>query len=200
MNLLPEQLKKAVEYFSKLPGVGEKTATRQVLVLTHWDSEKLLAFSEAIKSLMSLEKCIECGMFAREHEKLCEICFHRERAQAKSLCIVESVTDCIAIEKSGYYKGLFHVLGGVLNPLIGIGPDELGIDQLVERIERLQIEELILAINPSVEGDATCSYLKQQMKKAIRVERIGFGIPMGGSLEYLDAMTITKALENRKTL
>lgn len=200
MNLFPDQLKKAIEYFSKLPGVGEKTATRQVLVLTHWDKEKLIAFSEALKNLATLEKCIECGMFARENEELCEICHHSDRKNSKTLCIVETVTDCLAIEKSGYYKGLFHVLGGVLNPLIGIGPDELHINQLVERIERLKIEEIILAINPSVEGDATCSYLKQQIKTSVRVERIGFGVPMGGSLEYLDAMTITKALENRKIL
>jgi recombination protein RecR len=200
VNLFPDQLKKAIEYFSKLPGVGEKTATRQVLVLTHWDKEKLIAFADALKNLATLEKCVECGMFAREHEEHCEICLHSDRKTAKTLCVVENVTDCLAIEKSGYYKGLFHVLGGVLNPLIGIGPDELHIDQLVERINRLNIEEVILAINPSVEGDATCSYLKQQIKNTVRVERIGFGVPMGGSLEYLDAMTITKALENRKTL
>ncbi len=200
MNLLPEQLKKTIEFFSKLPGVGEKTATRQALILTHWDKEKILAFSDALRNLTQLQFCEECGMFARESENLCEICFHSERNQSKTVCVVENITDCMAIEKSGYYKGLFHVLGGVLNPLIGIGPDELRLDYLVERLHRLGIEEIILAINPSVEGDATCSYIKNILQGRIRVERIGFGIPMGGSLEYLDAMTISKALENRKIL
>ena len=116
------------------------------------------------------------------------------------MCIVESISDCMAIEKSGQYRGVYHILGGVLNPLLGVGPDELSIDHLMKRIADEEIREIILAINPSVEGDATCSYIRQLVGSTIAVERIGFGIPMGGSLEYLDAMTIGKAIENRKKM
>jgi recombination protein RecR len=111
---------------------------------------------------------------------------------------VENASDLLAIEKSGTFKGVYHILGGVLNPLLGVGPDELKMDQLKEKIIKKEIQEIILAINPSVEGDATCSYLKSILPQTLLVDRIGFGVPIGGSLEYLDPMTITKALENRK--
>lgn len=200
MIILPDQIKRTVEYFAKLPGVGEKTAVRQTMVLAHWDAVKLKDFAEALISLTTLKKCTDCGLYAREHQQFCEICLNTERTEAQSLCVVESLSDALAIEKSGTFKGLFHVLGGVLNPLAGIGPDELGIDQLAARIKNKNIKEIVLAVNPSVEGDATCSYIKNQIPTTVRVERIGFGIPIGGSLEYLDSLTITKALENRKTL
>lgn len=119
------------------------------------------------------------------------------RGETKVLCIVEGVTDLLAIEKSSQFKGRYHVLGGVLNPLLGIGPNELGINKLIDRIKRNEIEELVLAINPSVEGDATCSFIKELLPDGVKAERIGFGMPMGGSLEYLDTLTISKALENR---
>jgi recombination protein RecR len=111
---------------------------------------------------------------------------------------VENASDLLAIEKSGTFKGVYHILGGVLNPLLGVGPDELKMDELREKIIKKEIQEIILAINPSVEGDATCSYLKSILPQTVQVDRIGFGVPIGGSLEYLDPMTITKALENRK--
>ena len=104
----------------------------------------------------------------------------------------------MAIEKSGTFKGVYHILGGVLNPLLGVGPDELKMDDLRQKIIKKEIQEIILAVNPSVEGDATCSYLKSILPVSVQVDRIGFGVPIGGSLEYLDPMTITKALENRK--
>lgn len=200
MIILPEQIKRTVEFFAKLPGVGEKTAVRQTMVLAHWDAQKLQDFAQSLLSLTTLRKCDDCGLYARENDSHCEICLDGERTIASSLCVVESLSDAIAIEKSGTFKGLFHVLGGVLNPLAGIGPDELGIDQLASRIKNKSIKEIVLAVNPSVEGDATCSYIKNQIDSSVRVERIGFGIPIGGSLEYLDSLTISKALENRKTL
>ncbi len=135
-------------------------------------------------------------MFAESN--FCAICEDSSRQSAKVICIVENVSDLMAIEKSGNFKGIYHILGGVLNPLLGVGPDELRMDELRSRIIEKEIEEVILAINPSVEGDATCSYFKTLLPESVRVERIGFGVPIGGSLEYLDPMTITKALENRK--
>ena len=116
------------------------------------------------------------------------------------MCIVESVTDLMAIEKSERYQGVYHILGGVLNPLLGIGPAELKIDKIKARIIESNIKNVILAVNPSVEGDATSSYLREILPEDVQVDRIGFGIPMGGSLEYLDSMTIVKALENRKKM
>lgn len=196
MIQLPEVIKNAVEALTKLPGVGEKTAFRMVMSMTHWKAQELNSVGSALSSLKNLKLCEECGMFA--DESLCSICSDESRQSIKALCVVENASDLMAIEKSGNFRGIYHILGGVLNPLLGIGPDELRMDELKNRIIEKEIQEIILAINPSVEGDATCSYFKTLLPDTIKVERIGFGVPIGGSLEYLDPMTITKALENRK--
>lgn len=196
MIQLPEVIKNATEALTKLPGVGEKTAFRMVMSMTHWKAQELTSVGNSLIALKDLKLCEECGMFA--DDALCSICSDEARHTSKNLCIVENASDLMAIEKSGNFKGVYHILGGVLNPLLGIGPDELRMDELKSRIIEKDIEEVILAINPSVEGDATCSYFKTLLPETIRVERIGFGVPIGGSLEYLDPMTITKALENRK--
>jgi recombination protein RecR len=193
---LPEVIKNAVEALTKLPGVGEKTAFRMVMSMTHWKVQELETVGNSIISLKNLRLCQECGMFA--DDQLCSICSDVARQFAKSMCVVENASDLMAIEKSGNFKGVYHILGGVLNPLLGVGPDELRMDELKNRIVEKNIQDVILAINPSVEGDATCSYFKTILPESIRVDRIGFGVPIGGSLEYLDPMTITKALENRK--
>lgn len=196
MIQLPEVIKNAVEALTKLPGVGEKTAFRMVMSMTHWKSQELESVGNSLISLKNLKLCEECGMFA--DGDLCSICADEARQFAKSMCVVENASDLMAIEKSGNFKGVYHILGGVLNPLLGVGPDELRMDELKNRIVEKDIQDVILAINPSVEGDATCSYFKTLLPDSIRVDRIGFGVPIGGSLEYLDPMTITKALENRK--
>ena len=194
----PEPLELAIQQLSSIPGIGNKTALRYALTIAEWCPEDICALGNSINALGELRRCQRCGIYTKE--KLCSICLNEYRVQRKTLCIVENASDCIAIEKSNTYDGTFHILGGVLNPLLGIGPDELNLDHLFRRIVVENIENLILAVNPSVEGDATCSYIKQQMQKNINVERIGFGIPMGGHLEYLDSMTISKALENRKQM
>lgn len=196
MVQLPEIIKNAVEALTRLPGVGEKTAFRMVMNMAAWKNSELENVGKSISSLKDLELCEECGMFSEG--KFCTICLDHSRQSGKVLCVVENVSDLMAIEKSGNFKGVYHILGGVLNPLLGVGPDELRMDELKGRIIEKNIEEVILAINPSVEGDATCSYFKTLLPETIKVERIGFGVPIGGSLEYLDPMTITKALENRK--
>lgn len=196
MIQLPEVIKNAVEALTKLPSVGEKTAFRMVMNMTSWKATELESVGRALIALKNLELCQDCGMFAED--KFCSVCSDESRQYVKSICVVENAMDLMAIEKSGHFRGLYHILGGVLNPLLGIGPDELRMDELKSRIIEKDIEEVILAINPSVEGDATCSYFKTLLPDNIRVERIGFGVPIGGSLEYLDPMTITKALENRK--
>lgn len=195
---LPQKILELVDSFKKIPGVGEKTALRYVMSLTSWDVEDIITFSSAVNGLCEIKKCIKCGLFS--DGELCNICSSPSRKDSSVICVVEKITDCIAIEKSGQYKGKFHILGGVLNPLLGVGPDELKIDNFVDRINEESISEIILAINPSVEGDATCSYINQILPSSVEVQRIGFGIPMGGNLEYLDPMTIMKALENRKIM
>ena len=195
MIQLPEVIKNAVEALTRLPGVGEKTAFRMVMNMTNWKSVEL-SVSTALASLQHLKLCLECGMFADENQ--CSICANDSRVSTQILCVVENASDLMAIEKSGTFKGVYHILGGVLNPLLGVGPDELKMDDLRQKIIKKEIQEIILAVNPSVEGDATCSYLKSILPVSVQVDRIGFGVPIGGSLEYLDPMTITKALENRK--
>lgn len=196
MIQLPEVIKNAVDALTKLPGVGEKTAFRMVMSMTHWKAQELQVVGDSLTNLRNLKLCQECGMFADEN--ICSICADEGRVSNKTMCVVENASDLMAIEKSGNFRGVYHILGGVLNPLLGVGPDELHMDDLKERIVQREVEEVILAINPSVEGDATCSYFKTLLPDSIKVERIGFGVPIGGSLEYLDPMTITKALENRK--
>jgi recombination protein RecR len=193
---LPEVIKNATEALTKLPGVGEKTAFRMVMGMTQWKASELTSVGAALASLQNLKLCAECGMFA--DEQLCPICYQETRQQEKILCVVEHASDLMAIEKSGHFKGIYHILGGVLNPLLGVGPGELKLEELRNKIVHKEIAEVILAVNPSVEGDATCSYLKSIFPENVKVERIGFGVPIGGSLEYLDPMTITKALENRR--
>lgn len=194
---LPEKIKEAVSSLSKLPGIGEKTAFRMALQISKWRKLEIDQFAHSVKDLASLSFCEDCGFFSES--KFCAICLNTHRTESEVLCVVESISDLLAIEKSSQHKGLYHVLGGVLNPLLGIGPDQLKMDKLVERVQRHKVKDLILAINPSVEGDATCSYIKNILPAHLNVQRIGFGVPIGGSLEYLDSLTISKALENRKS-
>ncbi len=194
---LPDMIQNAVRSFTRPPGVGEKTALRQVMSMVEWQGAELLEFSKAMHELVNLKKCHECGLYS--NEDVCHICLSDERKSNSILCVVENISDLLAIERSGTFNGIYHVLGGVLNPLMGIGPEQLKINKLVDRVNKNNITSLILAVNPSVEGDATCSYINQSLKD-IQIERIGFGIPMGGWLEYLDPLTISKALENRKKI
>lgn len=195
---LPESLKFAVSQMTKIPGVGEKTALRQVLFLCRWDKEQLSALGRSLTELGNLNACEECGFYT--DDALCEVCSNSTRSAEGSICVVETISDYLAIENSKTFKGVYHILGGVLNPLLGVGPDDLRIPVLIDKIKSKGIGEVILAVNPSVEGDATCSYINQELGGDVQVERIGFGIPMGGNLEYLDSLTISKALENRKRL
>lgn len=192
---LPERITNLMDSFSRVPGIGEKSALRHVLSLTKWTADELGDFASALNQLAELKKCQQCGVFA--DEDICDVCSDIHRKESTEVCVVESITDYMAIERSGQYRGLYHVLGGVLNPLLGVGPAELNIDKLKKRVGELGVNSIILAIGPSVEGDATCSYIKSVLPENVTVDRIGFGIPMGGNLDYLDTMTISKALENK---
>ena len=193
---LPLIIDNAVTQLSRIPGVGKKTALRQILSICQWRPTELLELSQSLQGLSQLKACRFCRTYA--DEDICVICSNEERRERKFVCVVENISDCMAIERSRTFDGVYFVLGGVLNPLMGIGPNELAIDGLFQRISEDQIDEVLLAINPSVEGDATCSFIKNQIPDSIKVDRIGFGVPIGGNLEYLDAQTISKALENRR--
>ena len=195
---LPEVIQEAARSFSRLNGVGEKTALRQVFQMTKWTKENLLDMSRNIQALIDLKYCEDCGFFS--DEKICHICSDQSRVSSGQICVVEKITDCLAIENSSAFTGTYYILGGVLNPLMGVGPKELKLDRLKEIIISRNIQEIIIAINPSVEGDATSSYIYGMLPESIKVDRIGFGIPIGGSLEYLDSVTISKALENKKLM
>ena len=196
---LPQSIHNVVGLFSRLPGVGEKTATRQTLVLTKWPLEELERFGNLIIELAKVKKCRKCFFFCGDGD-LCSICADESRKNQGQLCVVESVIDLLAIEKSEQYSGSYHILGGVLNPLHGLGPKELRLKEMFQRVGEENIKNIIIAVNPSIEGDATASYIREMLPDHVEVERIGLGVPMGGCLEYLDSMTITKALENKKRM
>ena len=203
MLSLPESLSHAIDHFSRFQGVGQRTATRQVLQMMGWREDEIASFAKSVEKLSEVKRCESCGFFSEQ--AICEICSNDQRVESKTLCLVERETDVMAVENSEKYRGVYHVLGGVLNPMMGIGPAELRMKKLFERIKRDEIQTVILAVNPSVEGDATCSYIKMELENMgldfeVSLERIGFGMPMGGALEFLDPLTINKALENRKTL
>lgn len=193
---LPESLTNSIEQLRRLPGVGEKSAIRYALDILRWQPNDLEQFANTISKLSQIKKCQRCNMYSDEN--VCSICSNVKRKETKILCVVETISDLIAIEKSNNFFGSYFVLNGVLNPLMGIGPEELKLEKLVDIIKSESVENVVLAVNPSVEGDATCSYLNSLLPSNVVVERIGFGIPMGGSLEYLDSLTIKKALENRR--
>jgi len=198
MIQLPQPLKSLILNFSKLNGVGERTALRYVLQILQWDKSDQLEFAKNLSALKDVRNCQKCGVLS--DLDCCPICADQTRVDHGVICVVEGISDLIAIEKSGQFSGTYHILGGVLNPLAGIGPDKLRVKELIERIRDKHVQELVLAINPSVEGEATCSYLKDLLPDFVSMKRIGFGVPIGGNLEFLDPLTIMKAFENKSNL
>jgi recombination protein RecR len=186
-----------VRALQRLPGVGEKTATRLAYFLVSSGDVAI----ELGQSLLRLQKevlvCSECFNLAEESP--CPVCADPERDPGR-ICVVEEPADVASIEKSGAYQGRYHVLGGALAPLDGIGPDSLRIAPLVERVRAGGVREVILATNPNPEGEAAALYVADQLGPLeVPVTRIGYGMPMGGDLEYVDAVTLRKSLENRRT-
>jgi recombination protein RecR len=196
MGIYPPPLERLIEQLSKLPGIGQKSATRVALFLLR--SHRELAESLA-KTLMEVKDKIEfCSIcFNLTDENPCSICRDQNRANG-ILCIVEGPGDQLAIEESGIFKGRYHILHGVLSPLDGIGPEDLKIGELFDRIQKEEVKELILATNPTAEGEATASYLAKILTdKGLKITRIALGVPMGGDLKYMDSMTLRHALQSR---
>jgi recombination protein RecR len=186
----------AIEELSKLPSIGKKTAQRLALYLLKTDSEQFDSLIEALEDLKTkLKFCKRC--FNLSEEDLCTVCKSNKR-DGEKICVVEEASDVIAIEKTHEYNGLYHVLGGVLSPLAGTTPDSLKIKEFLRRLENESIKEIILALNPDTEGEATALYLSKLIKPLkIKVTRIARGLPIGGDLEFADEATIGRAIINR---
>ena len=182
-----------------LPGVGVKSAQRMALQLLEKNREGAFKLAEAVTEAASkVGKCQQCRTLT-EHD-ICNICSDPSRSDSQ-LCVVESPADLFAIEQAGGYRGKYFVLLGHLSPIDGIGPEQLGIDKLIERLQSNQVNELILATNLTVEGEATAHFIADKAKSlGIEVSRIAYGVPMGGELEYLDGGTLNLALQSRKTI
>ncbi len=193
---IAETLLIAIDELSKLPGIGKKTAQRLALHIIKNDKESAEKLAKAIIDLKEkLMLCKKC--FNLSEDELCDICKNPKRDQS-TICVVEEVSDVIAIEKSHEFNGLYHVLGGVLSPLMGIGTENLRIKELINRFHDEEIKEVILALNPDTEGETTSLYLAKLIKPlGVKVTRIARGIPIGGDLEFADEATIGKAMLNR---
>lgn len=193
---IAETLLIAIDELSKLPGIGKKTAQRLALHIIKSEKESAEKLAKAIIDLKEkLTLCKKC--YNLSEDELCDICKNPKRDQS-TICVVEEVSDVIAIEKSHEFNGLYHVLGGVLSPLMGIGAENLRIKELINRFHDEEIKEVILALNPDTEGETTSLYLAKLIKPlGVKVTRIARGIPIGGDLEFADEATIGKAMLNR---
>ena len=189
-------LSNAVDQFAKLPGVGRRTALRLVLELLKRDENSVTAFANSITELkQNIRTCKICGNLS--DSETCSICTNHSRNHSL-VCVVENVRDIIAIEQTGTYRGTYHVLGGLISPMDGIGPSELNISSLTQRIEQGGIDEIIFALSANMEGDTTCFYLSRLISgKGIKISQIARGVAFGGDLEYTDEITLSRSIENR---
>lgn len=199
--LLPAPIQNLIEAFSHLPGIGPKTASRLTFFLLRAPENLALDLAAALQALKTgTAYCATCFHITERGRVQCEICENADR-DARVLCVVEDPLDVIALERTAGFHGRYHVLHGVLSPIDGIGPDDLRIKELIARLEREPIEEIILATNPSLEGDATAMYLRQQiLPRGLRVTRLARGLPVGGDLEYADQNTLLRALAGRQEM
>ena len=189
----------AVNEFAKLPGIGKKTALRMVLQLLKKDVAEVDMFTDAVaKMRREIQFCKTCHNVSDNEQ--CEICGNTSRNRTQ-VCVVESIRDVIAIESTQQYNGTYHLLGGVLSPLDGIGPEQLNISTLCERVKKDKVEELIMALSPTIEGDTTVYYIAKQLKDAtVNITTIARGIAFGGELEYADEMTLARSIAKRLPL
>jgi recombination protein RecR len=204
--IYPAPLARLIQELSKLPGIGEKSAARLAFHMLKGNKDDIFRLSESIGKLrQEMGICQRCFGFSEVRAgdgdlALCEICQNFKREKDK-ICVVEEPADLIAVEKSQEFRGQYHVLHGTISPLDGIGPDALRIKELLERLRDGEVKEVIVATNPTLDGEATALYLSKMIKPlGVSVTRIARGLPMGGDLEYTDAVTLGKALEGRREI
>lgn len=197
MSVYIEPLAKLVNAFSKLPGIGGKTALRLAYHIISAPNEDVTELIDALGNIKEkIKYCSECGNFCEGEQ--CDVCSDTRRDHSL-ICVVKDPRDVIAMEKTGSFKGVYHVLHGTISPIDGIGPDDIRIKELLQRLNG--VKEIIIATNPDVEGDATAVYIARLLKTfGIKVTRIAHGIPIGGDLEYIDEVTLAKALDGRREM
>lgn len=197
--MYPKCIRNVIDCFKNLPGIGEKTAERLAFSLIGFSKENLTSFSAAITNIRDkITTCEICGNIADSN--ICNICSDKER-NSNIIFVVEKAKDISLFEKINIYNGRYHVLGGLISPLDGIGPDDININKLIDRIDKESVHEIIMALKPSIDGETTMQYIKKILEnKNVRVTRIATGIPMGTDIEYIDAMTLEFALEGRKDI
>ena len=196
----PEALEEIINHLKRLPGIGKRTAERLALAMLKWKGEKIIAFGESLEKLpLAVTFCPECGGLA-ENDKNCLICQSNHR-DTKLLCVVEDFSQIMSIENSSFFKGLYHVLGGKLSPLEKRSAEDLNIPSLLERIDKHEVQEIILALSPDVEGQATAMYIANLLKgKELKITRLAQGLPAGADISFADAATIGAALSGRRNI
>ena len=198
MITFTKPLSKLIGHFEKFPGIGPRTAQRLALFILKQPESSIKDFSKALLEARSnVGQCKKCFNLTAEEE--CEICRNTERNQ-KLICVVAETKDLLALERAREFKGVYHVIGGLISPMDSVGPELLEIRSLVERVSKSEIDEIILALTPSVEGDTTSLYIGKLLTPFTKVTRIAYGLPMGSELEYVDEVTLARALEGRTNL
>ena len=198
--IFPKALEELIEEFKKLPGVGRKTAERYALhIINKIDNEEVHQFSQALtEAKEKLHHCSKCGNLT--DDEICSIC-QDERRDQSIILVVENTKDVFSIEKANQYKGLYHVLNGVLSPIEGMGPEDINLNALWKRVADKEVKEVIIATSSTPEGETTALYISRVLQEIdVLVSRIGYGVPVGLNLEYADDLTLTKAIENRKKI
>ena len=197
--MLPNNLKNLIDNFKILPGIGSKTAERLAFSLLDFDKNSLTNFANSILDVRdNLVFCKKCGNIAEG--ELCSICLNENR-DFSTIFVVEKAKDIVLFEKVATYKGVYHVLNGVISPLDGIGPNEINISKLLERIEKESINEIIFALKPSIEGEATMQYIRKILEnKNVKVSKLATGVPIGTDIEYIDSLTLELAIDERKNM
>lgn len=197
--MYPNIIKNLIESYKKLPGIGEKTAERLALATLNLDDEIIDLFSDSIKNIKTkIKRCEKCNNFSEEN--LCEVCKSQIRDK-KTICVVEEPKNVILFEKVGTYKGLYYVLNGLISPLDGVGPNDINLGNLLNRIKEEDISEVIIAVKPSIEGETTALYISKLLANTdVIVSKIAHGVPLGADMEYIDSLTLELALEDRKKI
>jgi len=199
MTFQIKSIETLINEFRKFPGIGPKSARRIVFFLLKQSEGEIEGFADALVDMKKKVKfCKNCYNLSEEEE--CPVCKNNSR-NTGTICIVEKPSDVLVIEGTGEYGGLYHVLGGLLSPIDNIGPEELKIPQLIERISKLNISEVIIALNPTVEGDSTATYLSKTLKPSgVKITKLASGLPVGGDIEYADQITIGRAISGRREM